>query len=113
MRDLSGRAYQSRLPLSFLHWPAPVWGDGSEPVGSRHVHVNSVNNVLSCSIPVLVIGPSACGPLPVVKQSQVGVGHAVFPLAPVDHVSPLILSKFQVELVNHPDRSAVAYVLSG
>lgn len=28
-------------------------------------------------------------------------------------VSPLVFSKFQEELVNHPDRSAVAYVLSG
>lgn len=35
------------------------------------------------------------------------------PLAPVKEVSPLVVSKFQAELCNHPDRSAVLFVLAG
>ena len=37
----------------------------------------------------------------------------VSPLRSVEFVSPLIVSKFQVELCNHPDRAAVSYVLEG
>ena len=37
----------------------------------------------------------------------------VSPLRPVAFVSPLIVSKFQIELCNHPDRAAVSYVLEG
>ena len=47
-------------------------------------------------------------------HAQVNVAVSVCsPLISVDRVSPLVLSKFRAELVNHPDRSAVAYVLSG
>ena len=35
------------------------------------------------------------------------------PLAPVRQVSPLCLDQFQLELCNHPDHSAINYVLSG
>ena len=35
------------------------------------------------------------------------------PLAPVRQVSPLCLDQFQLELRNHPDHSAINYVLSG
>ena len=35
------------------------------------------------------------------------------PLAPVAQVSPLRLAQFQLELCHHPDRSAVAFVISG
>ena len=37
----------------------------------------------------------------------------VSPLRSVEFVSPLIVSKFQMELCNHPDRAAVSYVLEG
>ena len=54
---------------------------------------------LFCSVPVPV---------------QPSVTDVIFsPLAPFAEVSPLHLDLFQLELGLHPDRSAVAYVISG
>ena len=45
-------------------------------------------------------------------QQSVHVG-SISPLVPVREVSPLVVSRFQVELCNHPDRAAVSFVLTG
>lgn len=47
------------------------------------------------------------GPPPIVVSSPVS------PLRPVGLVSPLVVSKFQFELCNHPDSAAVDYVMEG
>ena len=92
--------------------PRLARGDGSEPAGSLVVH--SVNSFSACLVPVSVGRRLVSGPLPDPKHAQVNVAVSVFsPLVSVNRVSPLVLCKFRVELVNHPDRSAVAYVLSG
>ena len=46
-----------------------------------------------------------------VRSSVAGVTFT--PLSPVSRVSPLQLDHFQMELHHHPDKSAVAYVISG
>ena len=103
------------FPLSTGHSPGPpLWlaqGDGSKPAGSLVVH--SVYSFSSCLVPVSVGGRLVSGPSPDPKCTQVNVAVSVFwPLVSVDHVSSLILSKFWAELINHPNRSTVAYVLS-
>jgi len=47
------------------------------------------------------------GPPPIIVSSSVS------PLRPVGFVSPLVVSKFQVELCNRPDSAAVDYVMEG
>ena len=102
-----------RSPASVSGPPLPLaLGDGSEPAGSLVVH--SVNSFSSRLVPVSVGRRFISRPLPDSKRTRVDVAVSVFsPLVSVDRVSPLVLSKFRAELVNHPDRPAVAYVLSG
>ena len=72
---------------------------------------------LFCSVPISVpVSMPVSLPVSVpasvaVKSSAAGV--AFTPLSPVSRVSPLQLDHFQMELHHHPDKSAVAYVISG
>lgn len=86
-------------------------GHSSEAAGSLVVH--SVNSFSSCLVPVSVGGCLVSGPSPVPKCTQVNVAVSQFfsSLISIDRVSLLVLFKFWVGLVNHPDRSAAAYVL--
>ena len=70
-----------------------------------------------CSVPISVpVSMPVSFPVSVpasvaVKSSVAGVTFT--PLSPVSRVSPLQLDQVQMELHHHPDKSAVAYVLSG
>ena len=97
--------------------PPPQQGRevGPNALQPRFVHsVNSSVRPSLCSV-------SVQGAVPVAFGSSVGHGlppvvvspSLVSPLRPVEFVSPLIVSKFQIELCNHPDRAAVSYVLEG
>ena len=79
------------------------------------ISVHSVNSVFA--LPSRLHGPpdSAVACFVLVSEPRVMVPNFCLfgPLVPVCQVSPLSLDQFQLELLNHLDRSAVNYVLSG
>lgn len=99
--------------------PAPPPHQGRE-VGPNALQPQFVHSVNSSVRPSLC-SVSVQGAVPVAFGSSVGHGlpplvvspSLVSPLRSVEFVSPLIVSKFQMELCNHPDRAAVSYVLEG
>ena len=79
----------------------------------RQRSVHSVNSTVCqslCLVPVegivLVAFRSLVGPPPIVVLTSSGS-----PCHSVGFVSPLVVSKFQIELCNHPVKAAVPYVL--
>ena len=104
-------------PLALAPVLPPQGGEGvgtDWPQAPSDAFVHSVNN--------LVVFPSQQHDLPYMPQSVCSVpvpvisGVPVYtfsPLSPVSGVSPLWLDQFQLELRHHPDRSEVAYVISG
>ena len=121
--------------LDIVPTPPPLGGERDRTDGRgllSVVPVHSVYNVIAscsqqqglpqlaqlfCSVPVSVpVSMSVSLPVSVPASVPVKSSVAVVsftPLSPVSKVSPLQLDQFQAELRNHPDKSAVAYVISG
>lgn len=108
------------FPVPLASVPVPplpgIAGDGTEWQDRPGViSVHSVNSVFA--LPSRLHGPPVSAMASVVPVSVSCVTapklRLFAPLAPVCQVSPLCLDQFQLELLNHPDRSVVNYVLSG
>lgn len=108
------------FPVPLASAPVPprpgIAGDGTEWQDRPGViSVHSVNSVFA--LPSRLHGPPVSAMASVVPVSVSCVTapklRLFAPLGPVCQVSPLCLDQFQLELLNHPDRSVVNYVLSG
>ena len=107
------------FPAPLARAPAlpPQGGEGlgtDWPQAPSDACVHSVNNLVALpsrqhDLPYMP--QSVCSvPVPVISSVPV---YTFSPLSPVSEVSLLCLDQFQLELHHHPDRSAVAYMISG
>ena len=119
--NATGNIPKSTAPISLTSGsaraPPPQLGREAGPNAPHLQFVHSVNSTVCqslCSVSAQGVVPVAFGPSvghgwpPVVVSPSL-----VSSLRPVEFVSPLIVSRFQIELWNHPDRAAVSYLLEG
>ena len=127
--DTAAVTVRVNTPRSIVHFPTPLAhdpdlpnpggeGDGTEwAVTPGEACVHSVNSFVAFSVGQRDLRSSvksSCSVTVPVSIPSVAVSvHSFSPLAPASQVSPLRLDQFQTELQHHPDRAAVAYVLSG